>query len=162
LGEDRALGDVDLGSRPLANDGLKLSSELMMQTVDYRIDPPLDDAALNDLFERAWPDHSPRQFDAVLARSLGVVAAFIADRLVGFVNVATDGGEHAFLLDPTVDRAYQRQGIGSQLVLRATALSRTRGCTWLHVDYEAALAPFYQALGFRDSLAGVMRLDHTT
>jgi ribosomal protein S18 acetylase RimI-like enzyme len=130
--------------------------------VDYRIDPPLDDAALNDLFARAWDDHAARKFAPVLARSLGVVAAFVSDQLIGFVNLATDGGEHAFLLDPTVDVAHRRRGIGTQLLRRATALAAERGCKWLHVDYEPALAPFYRAAGFRDSLAGVMRLDPTT
>jgi GNAT superfamily N-acetyltransferase len=118
--------------------------------------------ALNDLFARAWDDHTTRQFAPVLARSLGVVAAFASDQLIGFVNVATDGGEHAFLLDPTVDVAHRRRGIGTQLLRRAAALAAERGCKWLHVDFEPALAPFYRAAGFRDSLAGVMRLDGRT
>ena len=83
--------------------------------VEYRIDPPLDDAALNAFFSRAWDDHAPREFAPVLAHSLGVVAAFVSDRLVGFVNLATDGGEHAFLLDPTVDVAHRRRGIGTEI-----------------------------------------------
>jgi GNAT superfamily N-acetyltransferase len=130
--------------------------------VDYRINPPLDDAALNDLFARAWGDHVSREFAPVLARSLGVVTAFVSDQLVGFVNLGTDGGEHAFLIDPTVDVAHRRRGIGTQLLRLAAALAAERGCKWLHVDYEPALAPFYRAAGFRDSLAGVMRLDRTT
>ena len=134
----------------------------MMDSVTFRIDPPLDDAALNDLFARAWPDHVPGTYQAVLARSLGYLGAFIDDRLIGFVNLATDGGEHAFLLDPTVDTAHRRQGIGLALVRRAATLARERGCRWLHVDYEPALVPFYRAAGFRDRLAGVIRLDRTT
>jgi GNAT superfamily N-acetyltransferase len=130
----------------------------MTVTVEYRVTPPLGDAALNDLFARAWPHHTPGRYQQVLAHSLGYIGAFAADHLVGYVNVGTDGGQHAFLLDPTVDRAYRRQGIGLELVRRAAALARERGCKWLHVDYEAGLAPFYHAAGFRDSLAGVMRL----
>jgi GNAT superfamily N-acetyltransferase len=130
--------------------------------VEYRIDPPLDDAALNALFARAWTDHTPREFGPVLARSLVVIAAFESGQLIGFVNVATDGGQHAFLLDPTVDVAHRRCGIGTQLVRHAASLAQARGCSWLHVDYEPALAPFYQAAGFRASAAGIMRLDRTT
>jgi GNAT superfamily N-acetyltransferase len=128
----------------------------------FEVNPPLDDAALNNLFARAWPDHSPGAYQAVLARSLGYLGAFVDNQLIGFVNLATDGGEHAFLLDPTVDRAHRRRGIGVELVRRAATLARSRGCKWLHVDYEPALAPFYRAAGFRDSLAGVMRLDGAT
>jgi GNAT superfamily N-acetyltransferase len=134
----------------------------MSDTVEYRVDSPLDDDALNDLFARAWPDHRAQTYERVLARSLGIVTAYRAGQLIGFVNLATDGGEHAFLLDPTVDPPYRHRGIGTQLVRRAAALARERGCKWLHVDYEPALAPFYSGVGFRESLAGVMRLDRTT
>ena len=134
----------------------------MTLTVDYRVSPPLDDASLNDLFARAWSDHSPGTYQSVLGRSLAYFGAFVAEQLVGYVNHATDGGEHAFLLDPTVDIAFRRQGIGLELVRRAAAHARDRGCKWLHVDFEPELAAFYQAAGFRDSLAGVMRLDRTT
>jgi GNAT superfamily N-acetyltransferase len=130
--------------------------------VHFEISPPLSDAALNDLFARAWPDHRPGTYQAALERSLGYIGAFRDGQLIGFVNLATDGGEHAFLLDPTVDRAHRRRGIGLELVRRAAALARKSECKWLHVDYEPALAPFYQAAGFRDSLAGVMRLDPAT
>jgi GNAT superfamily N-acetyltransferase len=133
-----------------------------MQMIEYRIDPPLDDVVLNEFFSRAWDDHVPREFAPILARSLGVVAAFESDRLIGFVNLATDGGAHAFLLDPTVDVEHRRRGVGTQLVRRAIALATDRGCKWLHVDYEPPLAPFYRAAGFRDSSAGVIRLDATT
>ncbi len=134
----------------------------MSDTVEYRVDSPLDDDALNGLFTRAWPDHQAQTYERVLARSLGIVTAHRAGQLIGFVNLDTDGGEHAFLLDPTVDLAYRRRGIGTQLVRRAAALAKERGCKWLHVDYEPALASFYAGVGFRESLAGVMRLDRTT
>jgi ribosomal protein S18 acetylase RimI-like enzyme len=130
-----------------------------MTVVDYQTDAPLDDRALNELFARAWPGHRPRRFQPVLARSLGTVAAFVDGCLIGFVYLATDGGEHAFLLDPTVDIAFRRRGIGVQLVRRAAALARSRQCTWLHVDYEPRLAPFYRAAGFRETAAGVINLD---
>ena len=133
----------------------------MTDHVDYYIDGAFSDAELNALFARAWPNHTPRPFATVLARSLGTVGAFAADRLIGFTNVATDGDQHAFLLDPTVDPDYRRRGIGLQLVQRAVALARDRGCRWLHVDYVPELAPFYRAAGFRDSAAGIMPLDGT-
>src|SRR5689334_10129567 len=126
--------------------------------VIYRIDSPLSDAALNGLFARAWANHTPRAFAPVLSRSLATVTAYAGDELIGFVNVATDGGAHAFLLDPTVDPAYQRRGIGLRLLRTAIELARERGCEWIHVDFEPHLAPFYAAAGFRASAAGVLQL----
>ncbi|HLM69013.1 MAG TPA: GNAT family N-acetyltransferase [Longimicrobium sp.] len=120
--------------------------------------PPLSDAQLNALFAAAWPDHEPRAFGPVLERSLVYCAAFDGARLIGYVNVAGDGGEHAFLLDPTVHPEFRRRGLGSALVRAAVQAAADAGATWMHVDFEPHLAPFYRALGFRHTEAGLLRL----
>lgn len=119
----------------------------------------LSDDELNSLFAASWPSHSWREFGPVLARSLVYLSARIGTRLVGFVNVATDGGEHAFLLDPTVAPEFRRRGIGHALVLRAIGESRSRGARCLHVDYEPELEAFYRSAGFHATAAGLIRLD---
>ncbi len=95
--------------------------------ITYVPDARPSDAALNDLFTAVWPDHQPQAFGAVLDRSLAVVCAYEGDLLVGFVNVAWDGGEHAFILDTAVRRTHQRRGIGLGLVAEAVRVSRERG-----------------------------------
>jgi GNAT superfamily N-acetyltransferase len=130
-----------------------------LNTVTYAVNPAVDDTALNALRARAWGREADRAYARVLAHSLVFVAAFLGARLIGFVNVATDGGLHAFLLDPTVDPEYQRQGIGTRLVQLAVEETRVRGCEWLHVDFEPQLTPFYIAVGFQMTAAGVMHLD---
>jgi GNAT superfamily N-acetyltransferase len=127
--------------------------------IEYRINPPLTDAELNALFASAWPEeHVERGYRPVLERSLGYVCAYRSGELVGFANLAGDGGAHAFLLDPTVRPDQRRQGIGTEMVRRATELTRQAGAEWLHVDYEARLADFYRKCGFRHTEAGLMRL----
>jgi GNAT superfamily N-acetyltransferase len=75
------------------------------------------------------------------------------------VNVATDGGELAFLLDTTVHPDFRRRGIGTQLVCRASELARRHGATWLHVDFEPVLSGFYfKSCGFQATAAGLIRL----
>jgi GNAT superfamily N-acetyltransferase len=119
----------------------------------------LKDDELNSLFAISWPSHVSRNFGPVLARSLVHLSARVGARLVGFANVATDGGEHAFLLDPTVAPEFRRRGIGRALVLRAIAESRSRGTRWLHVDYSPELEPFYRSAGFQPTAAGLVLLD---
>lgn len=133
-----------------------------MQGLVVAVDVALNDDELNELFAESWPAHSRRRFGPVLARSLVHVSARLGERLVGFVNVASDGGEHAFLLDPTVAPDLRRNGVGKALVARAIGEARSRGARWLHVDYLPELEPFYRSVGFRTTSAGVMRLEGTT
>ena len=92
--------------------------------------------------------------------SLGWVTARDADhRLVGAVNVAWDGGSHAFVLDTLVAATRRREGIATELVRIAEQHAREAGCEWLHVDFDEHLAGFYlDACGFRSTPAGVIAL----
>ena len=78
--------------------------------------PPIANAELNALRDAAWTQVGDQDWGPILQRSLGWVGATDGDRLVGFVNVAWDGGVHAFLLDTTVHPEYQRRGVGRALV----------------------------------------------
>lgn len=123
------------------------------------VDPFPTAGQLAPLWRSAWgADLHPDYSDAVLQRSLVHLAAYDTDRLVGFVNVAWDGGVHAFLLDTTVHADFQRRGIATDLVRRAAEVARERGAEWLHVDFEPHLEGFYRGCGFRPTGAGLIAL----
>lgn len=126
--------------------------------VQYSVSPPISNEALNRLFGASWEHHIPGDFEPILSRSLVYVCAFDDQALVGFVNVAWDGGIHGFLLDTTVQPSARRRGIGQELVRRAVDAARERGIVWLHVDYEPHLTEFYRGCGFVHTEAGLMRL----
>jgi GNAT superfamily N-acetyltransferase len=127
--------------------------------IEYEYSPPLTNAALNELWRAAWGSTQDWDFQPVLVRSLVYVAAKHDGRLVGFVNVAWDGGVHAFLLDTTTHPDWQRRGIGTALVGRAVEFCKTRGgLEWLHVDYDPHLTAFYAGCGFRPTNAGLIDL----
>jgi GNAT superfamily N-acetyltransferase len=95
----------------------------------------------------------------VAEHSLGWVCARRRERLVGFVNVAWDGGIHAFILDTIVAADARREGIGKAVVEAAVAGAKQAGCEWLHVDFEDHLRAFYvDACGFEPTNAGLIRL----
>lgn len=130
-----------------------------MTEIELRISPPLTNEALNVLFRAAWNTHARTDFAPILARSLAWCAAFAGANLVGFVNLAWDGGVHAFLLDTTVHPNVQRQGVGRQLIIHALQVARERGIVWVHVDYESHLEDFYRSCGFVPTLAGLVNLE---
>lgn len=129
-----------------------------MEQIHYTRNPPITNEALNGLFEAAWQSHQSRDSSPILGRSLVYIGAFYGDRLVGFVNVAWDGGVHGFVLDTTVHPEFQRQGVGLGLLRHAAEVGRERGLEWFHVDYEPRLEAFYNAAGYRPTAAGLLRL----
>jgi GNAT superfamily N-acetyltransferase len=129
-----------------------------MQKLIYRLSPPVTNEALNALFAAAWENYQPGDFAPILSRSLAYVCAYEGERLVGFVNLAWDGGVHAFLLDTTVHPDVQRRGIGLELVRVVVDEARTRGVEWVHVDYEPHLHSFYTRCGFKPTDAGLIHL----
>ncbi len=106
---------------------------------------PVDDVVLSRLHARAFGHPATvvhgwrRRLDR---HALTWVGAFDGGALVGFVQVAWDGGAHAFLLDTAVDPDHQRRGIGAGLVAAAVRDADAAGCEWLHVDFEPHLAGF--------------------
>ena len=102
----------------------------------------------------------PGWWDRIRPHSLGWATARDADGiLIGFVNVAWDGGDHAFLLDTKVRPDYQHHGIGTELVRIAARRAKDAGCEWMEVDFDEPLAAFYyDACGFTPTLAGLLHL----
>ena len=91
--------------------------------------------------------------------SLGWVCMRSSGILVGFVNVAWDGGIHAFLLDTMIRSVFRRYGYGASLVEEAASKAKSLGCEWLHVDFEQHLRTFYvDACKFQPTDAGLIRL----
>jgi len=91
--------------------------------------------------------------------SLGWVTLRRAGRLMGFVNVAWDGGVHAFLLDTMVAMDERRRGNAARIVRFAAERAKDAGCEWLHVDFEPHLERFYiESCGFRATDAGLIAL----
>ena len=126
--------------------------------INYQISPAVTNDELNTLFANAWENHKTWNFLPVLEHSLLFVCAYHEKRLIGFVNVAWDGAQHAFILDTTVDKEFRRRGIGTELVKRAAEASKEHGVEWLHVDFEPHLQNFYDQCGFRHTAAGLIRL----
>ena len=75
-------------------------------------------------FGRAPADHDWKA--QVQRHSLGWVCARRGAGLAGFVNVAWDGGVHAFILDTVVAGPLRRHGVGTRLVEVAAREAQAR------------------------------------
>ena len=123
---------------------------------------PFENRELNELHAEAFA-HGVVDDDwagQVEQHSLGwVCARNESGELSGFVNVARDGGVHAFVLDTIVSGAAGRRGLGTAIVKLAADHARDAGCEWLHVDFDDHLRSFYfDACGFEPTNAGLIDL----
>ncbi len=128
-------------------------------TIVYRWRGAFTDPDLNALHAEAFEHRvlDDSWIAQVEGHSYGWVTAHDGDVLVGFVNVAWDGGVHAFLLDTVVAKSHRRRGIGVGLVRTAIEHVKGAGLEWLHVDFEPHLRSFYfDASGFTPTDAGVI------
>lgn len=127
--------------------------------VRYAWRGPVADEEIVELVESHGGNAVSGWRDQIRQHSLGWVTARRGQQLVGFVNVAWDGGDHAFLLDTKTRGSQQRRGIATKVVELATEQARSAGCGWLHVDFEPELQPFYfDSCGFRPTDAGLINL----
>ncbi|MBL1119373.1 GNAT family N-acetyltransferase [Streptomyces sp. 110] len=120
-----------------------------------------DNAALNALHAEGfgYPVAQTDWREQLERYSLGWVCAREDGSLIGFVNVAWDGGVHAFILDTVVAQHHRSRGVGSALVATAAHEARAAKCEWLHVDFEEHLRSFYfDACGFQETPAGLIAL----
>ena len=129
--------------------------------IDYLWRGPFTNTELNVLHAEGF-GHRVLDDDwwaQVNKHSLGGVCAWEGRDLAGFVNVAWDGGVHAFLLDTLVTARVSRRGVGTKLVAVASDGARAAGCEWLHVDFEDQLRSFYfDSCGFSPTNAGLIAL----
>jgi len=132
----------------------------MGELVSYHWRGDLTDDEMAELAVSAGGNPEKGLWDRIRSHSLGWATARASDgRLVGYVNVAWDGGRHAFLLDPMTRDEFRHRGIASKLVEMAVHGAEAAGCEWLHVDFPDVLAKFYLvACAFQRTAAGLIRL----
>ncbi len=129
-----------------------------MKEFTFLTSPRIADSELNKLFSSAWDTHTDTDFSYLDTNSLGYICVYDADLLIGFINVAWNGDRHAFILDTTVRKEYQKQGLGKKLVQRALALAKSNKVEWVHVDFEPQYEHFYRSCGFTACPAGLINL----
>lgn len=135
---------------------------MLVDDIVFRVRPKIDNQEWDRLHAEGF-EHHVLGYDwasQIEQHSLTWIGAYRRDRLVGFVNVAWDGGVHAFLLDTAVELRYRRRGIGTRLVREAiAAVKRHDAIEWLHVDSDEVLMnEFYQPAGFMPAHAGIVNV----
>ncbi|MFY4728131.1 GNAT family N-acetyltransferase [Nitrospira sp. BLG_2] len=120
----------------------------LKSAITYSHDGPSDASQLLGLFHQA-PWAKSRSLDdakKMLGHTDLALYAWDGDRLVGFGRVLTDFVYRATIWDVIVDRAYQGQGVGTEIVRRILNHPRLKKVElfWLCTRRPG----FYEKLGF--------------
>lgn len=119
--------------------------------ITYRSDARISVETAIDLYRRSTlserrPIDQPEVFAQMLNHAQLIITAWHDDHLVGVSRVLTDFGYVAYLADLAVDAAYQRRGIGKQLV-HETRQKLGPDCMLVLLAAPAAHT-YYARLGF--------------
>lgn len=146
--------------KPVVHTAILVKAWSMVEAITFTWRGSIDDEEMVGLVQSHGGQPTSGWWIQIRQHSLGwVTARDRAGLLVGFVNVAWDGGEHAFVIDTKTRGTHQRRGIGRELVHEAALHAKMAGCEWLHVDFEPDLGRFYfGACGFRPTDAGLINL----
>ena len=120
----------------------------LKSAVTFSESTDLDVTQLLRLFHQApWAkNRTLADAKAMLDHSDVVLCAWDGDRLVGFGRVLTDFIYRATIWDVIVDQAYQKQGVGTELVQRILNHPRL---TKVELFWLCTRRPgFYEKLGF--------------
>jgi predicted N-acetyltransferase YhbS len=122
-------------------------------TIAYAVEDRLDWREMLDVFERSGlAERRPRNDPARLEKmarfaNLVVTARDGAGKLIGLSRALTDFSFCVYLSDLAVDRAYQRQGIGKELIRRSHDAAG-HDCMLILLSAPAAL-DYYPKIGLQ-------------
>ena len=113
---------------------------------------------LQGTFFVGWPNPpSPATHLRILQGSDHVMVAIddTTGMVVGFVSAVADGVLAAFIPNLEVDPAYQRRGIGTELMRRM--LSQLNHLYSIDLSCDEDLQPYYERLGMRRATGMLVR-----
>ena len=114
---------------------------------------------INVLMALCWDEFEDTDFDRILQHSLAYFT--IRDdqnRLIGYCNLAWDGGRHASLFDLNIHPDFRHQGLAIKMIQQVKQVAIDNNIRFFHVDFDPTLEPLYKKAGFDMISAGLMLL----
>lgn len=103
-------------------------------------------------------DAREEQLNTIIGNTYASAACFDGSRLVGFVDVISDGVDDALIRNLLVDPGYQRQGVALQLLQIVIEMTRADKIKTVNVLFEPELEALYSKAGFKIIRGGI--IDH--
>jgi GNAT superfamily N-acetyltransferase len=122
----------------------------------YIKNPKLKIEQLIELRESVGWDSMEDYYKKVLGKTYFSLGCYVNERLVGFVDVLSDGITDAFIRDLMVNPEYQGKGIGKRLLSITIEKLKEDGIYAINALFDEELKDFYKSFGFDIIYGGVM------
>lgn len=95
-----------------------------------------------------------------LKQSYFYICCYEEDKLIGFLDVVSNGVTDAYIQDVMVSPKYQGKGIGTALINKAINKLKEDNIYMISVIFEESLLSFYNKFGFNTMLSGQLDTRH--
>jgi len=125
-------------------------------TLRYLVNPEVDAGEISGLRKAVGWDERRQKLEKYVGCTYLSAACYDGQRLVGYVDVLSDGVDDALIRGLMVDPDYQKQGIALELINIVTATIRKDRIKTVNVLFEPELEPLYRKAGFRIVCGGLI------
>jgi ribosomal protein S18 acetylase RimI-like enzyme len=122
-------------------------------------DSDITDMEIENLRTSVGWDNNTGSFSILKPRLFTYFTARKNDRLIGFIDVLSDGIADSYLQDLMVHPEHQKNGIGSELMRRAITFLQGKNIKCIQVTFNPEHEPFYRKFGFYIFRAGIIDRD---
>lgn len=109
---------------------------------------------LADLREAVGWNRMEEEYGRPFISSYCHMTAYVAGKLVGYVDCISNGVTDAYIQDLMVHPNYQNKGIGTELMKKMIEYLKEKHIYMVSVIFEKELKPFYEKLGFTTMFSG--------
>jgi GNAT superfamily N-acetyltransferase len=122
-----------------------------MMNIRYNSEMPSSEQAFVLFENTGWNEAykiTESEYKQVLLASWHVVCTYDGEKLVGIGRMTSDGIVHAMIYDMIVDPAYQRQGIGTEILKRLVDFCCSQRIRDVQLFCARGKRIFYEKNGF--------------
>lgn len=131
----------------------------MINGVEIEQEGKVTDIEIEKLRSSVGWDNKTGSFLVLSKRLYTYFTARKDGKLIGFIDILSDGIADAYLQDLVVHPDFQRKGIGSKLVKRAIRFLQKNNIKFIQVTFHPECEAFFKKFGFYIYKAGVIDRD---
>jgi len=131
----------------------------MMRDIVIEQEGKVSDNEIEELRSSIGWDNNTGPFSVISKRLYTYFTARKDGKLVGFIDVLSDGIADSYLQDLAIHPNFQRKGIGTELVKKAIRFLQKNKIKCIQVTFNPECENFFKRFGFHIYKAGVIDRD---